>query len=114
MHYDDVCLRYVGNLNPKRASKRVCHEETERIPIPVSKPFKPNGFHFLKVKEAEVMYVFRENELRPFNSFDEISESDHLVIINVNPVGAGHSLLGKHIGSDLALGKRLTSIKSRI
>jgi len=84
---------FVGNLNPKRASKRVCHVESKRIPIPVSKPFNPNGFHFLKVKEAEVMYVFRENELRPFESFDTIWESDHLVVINVNPFGAGHSLL---------------------
>jgi len=85
--------KYVANFNPMRATKRLIHENVDRHRISVHKPFNPKGFHFLKIKPHEILFVFTGTALKPFENFEKLKESEHLIIINVNPVGSGHSLV---------------------
>ena len=59
----------------------------KRERISVTRPFNENGFHFQKIREGEVMFQFDEekNELLQFNGFENMSNEDNALIINVNP-----------------------------
>ena len=61
----------------------------ERKRISVRKDFNENGFHFHKVRDAEVMFIYDDvqNSLSEFNGFENMTDQNHALIINVNPIG---------------------------